>query len=618
MDWTASAEAAFHAIKRALANAALLAHPNPGRPLALMTDASSSAVGAVLQQHVNGAWQPLAFFSKRLTPPQTRYSVFGRELLAMYLAVRHFRHLLEGRQFTIFTDHKPLTYAISRPDTHYTPREVRQLAYLSEYTTDIKHVSGVDNTAADVLSRVDAIASTSPLLIAPDLHRLAADQADDTELLRLRTSPTALQLEDVTLDGQQIVCDLSTGKPRPFVPKTCRRELFDALHNMAHPGIRATQKLIAARFVWPRMNADVRDWVRACAPCQCAKVNRYPVPPAKTFLQPDERFAVVHIDLVGPLPPCQGYRYLLTCVDRFTRWPEATPLPDISAPTVASAFVSTWVARFGCPSSIVTDRGRQFESALFAELLHLLGTTRLRTAAYRPQTNGLVERFHRQLKAALTAHDCPTQWVQRLPLTLLGIRTAFKTDLTCSSAELVFGTQLRLPADLFEVPSQASSAADYVKSLRLILADLRPQPTRERKPRGPYVLPDLEQATHVFVRYGPVRRPLQPHYVGPFPVVERHSSTYVIDINGSHDNIALERLKPAYVTAADINPTSPPTVAAHHRDHHVRWVHQSVEPAPLLGGSPVAASHSASGSSVTQAHGRAHPPEGSRAPGISR
>lgn len=184
-------------------------------------------------------------------------------------------------------------------------------------------------------------------------------------------------------------------------------------------------------------------------------------------------------------------------------------------------------------------------------LLHLLGTTRLRTAAYRPQTNGLVERFHHQLKAALTAHDCPTQWVQRLPLTLLGIRTAFKTDLTCSSAELVFGTQLRLPTDLFEVPSQASSASDYVKSLRLIFADLRPQPTRERKPRGHCLLPDIEQATYVFLRYVPVRRPLQPHYVGPFPVAERQSSTYTIDVNGSNDPIALERLKPAYTQNAN-------------------------------------------------------------------
>lgn len=128
------------------------------------------------------------------------------------------------------------------------------------------------------------------------------------------------------------------------------------------------------------MNADIRDWVRACMPCQRAKVQRHSVPPAKPFLRTDERFAVVHIDLVGPLPPCQGFRYILTCVDRFTRWPEACPIPDITASTIASAFVSTWVSRYGCPSTVVTDRGRQFDSSLFTELLHLLGTTRLRPA----------------------------------------------------------------------------------------------------------------------------------------------------------------------------------------------------------------------------------------------
>lgn len=128
----------------------------------------------------------------------------------------------------------------------------------------------------------------------------------------------------------------------------------------------------------------------------------------RSSCQPDERFAVVHTDLVGPLLPCQGYRFTLTCVDRFTRWPDAYTLPDITASTVASAFVSTWVSRYGCPSTIVTDRGRQFESSRFTEL-HLLGTTRLRTAAYHPQSNCLVEHFHRHLKASLTEHGCPTE-----------------------------------------------------------------------------------------------------------------------------------------------------------------------------------------------------------------
>ena len=97
---------------------------------------------------------------------------------------------------------------------------------------------------------------------------------------------------------------------------------------------------------------------------------------------------------MGPLPPSREFTYLLTCVDRFTRWPEAIHLTDITAETVAQAFLSGWISRFGVPSTIITDRGRQFESRLWTSLMTLLGTKRSRTTAYYPQTNGMVERFH--------------------------------------------------------------------------------------------------------------------------------------------------------------------------------------------------------------------------------
>ncbi len=86
-----------------------------------MTDASDSAVGAVLQQLIHGQWQPLAFFSKSLKPAETRYSAFDRELLAVYLAVKHFRHFVESRQFFVLTDHKPLTFAMSSKPDRYSP-----------------------------------------------------------------------------------------------------------------------------------------------------------------------------------------------------------------------------------------------------------------------------------------------------------------------------------------------------------------------------------------------------------------------------------------------------------------------------------------------------------------
>ena len=134
-------------------------------------------------------------------------------------------------------------------------------------------------------------------------------------------------------------------------------------------------------------------------------------------------------DIVGLLLPSQGFRYLLTCVDRFTRWPEAIPNSEITAQTVAQAFITCWISRFGVPSTITTDRGAQIESTLWQELMKLLGSKYIRTTAYHPSSNGLVERFHYQLEAALKATPEPTHWVSALPLVLLGIRAGLKQDI---------------------------------------------------------------------------------------------------------------------------------------------------------------------------------------------
>nr|XP_050029947.1 uncharacterized protein LOC126525987 [Dermacentor andersoni] len=175
-----------------------------------------------------------------------------------------------------------------------------------------------------------------------------------------------------------------------------------------------------------------------------------------------------------------GQAYLLTLVDRFTRWAEAIPIPDITAETAARAFVNHWLCRFGAPSSITTDRGSQFESALFASLTKLIGASRIRTTAYHPMSNGMVERFHRQLKAALMAseHD---SWVEALPIVLLGTRTSCKADIGCSAAELVYGTTLRLPGDFFASGQQQAriSASDYASRLRDIMNKLRATPPRQ-------------------------------------------------------------------------------------------------------------------------------------------
>ena len=138
--------------------------------------------------------------------------------------------------------------------------------------------------------------------------------------------------------------------------------------------------------------------------CQRAKVHRHTKAPLAPFVVPERRFDHVHVDLVGPLPPSHGYTYLLTMVDRTTRWPEAVPLSStMAAVEVARAFIGCWVARFGTASYIISDRGPQFTSELWTAVAENLGVRIHRTTAYNPQSNGLCERFHRDMKAALHA-----------------------------------------------------------------------------------------------------------------------------------------------------------------------------------------------------------------------
>ena len=124
-------------------------------------------------------------------------------------------------------------------------------------------------------------------------------------------------------------------------------------------------------------------------------------------------------------------------------------MPDITAYTTAKTFITGWVSRFGVPAVITTDRGKQFESDLFNQLMKLLGSKRTKTTAYHPEANGLIERFHRSLKSALRAKMNQSNWLEHLLLVLLGLRTTVKDDLKCSSAEMVYGTTLRLPGQFF-------------------------------------------------------------------------------------------------------------------------------------------------------------------------
>ena len=547
--WTQPAIKAFDDIKQALAHATLLFHLKPDAPTCIMTDASNVAVGAVLQQFIEDQWCPIAFFSTKLKPAETRYSTFDRELLAIYLAIRHFRHFLKGRTFHVVTDHKPLTFVMSSQPNHHTPQQIRHLDLISQFTTDIRYIAGENNSMADTLSRLNAIHCNNCPPVS--FQEMAEEQHHDPELVKLQQTSTSMTLQAIPLPTSKgtIICDVSTGVSRPLVPRKFRCTVFNSLHSLSHPSIRGTQRLITDRYVWLNISTDVRKWARACMVCQQAKVQRHTKAPPATFATPDARFDKVHIDIVGPFPSSHGFSYILTCIDRFTRWPEAVPITDITAETVAHAFIQCWISCFGVPSTVTTDRGRQFESALWDKLMQFLGCKCICTTSYYPAANGLIERFHRQLKASLKAHPNPTQWIESLPLVLLDVRTQLKEDLKCTAAELVYGTTLCLPGEFFD-DSKAEATPDptsYVTRLKRMMKVLQATPVRKQQPcTNTYVSSNLKSRTHVFIRHDAVRKPLKKPYDGPYKVIKRSDKHYTVDINGHHEIVSIDRLKSVF------------------------------------------------------------------------
>nr|VZI02486.1 unnamed protein product [Spirometra erinaceieuropaei] len=119
----------------------------------LMVDASNVAIDAVLQQHLAGNTQLSALYSRKLLPADKRYSTFGRELLAVFLTAKHFQHFLEGRDFTVFSDHMPLSFVLKSTSDKLKTREIHQLIYISQFDLDIRHINGSHTEMADVMSR---------------------------------------------------------------------------------------------------------------------------------------------------------------------------------------------------------------------------------------------------------------------------------------------------------------------------------------------------------------------------------------------------------------------------------------------------------------------------------
>ena len=362
------------------------------------------------------------------------------------------------------TDHMPLAQALYKRSDAWCARQQRHLSAVSEFVSGVQHRPGASNVVADCLSRhpIEVGAVTFDI----DYKQLASEQAICPSVQGLSSITTGLRLVERQLhpNDPPLLCDLSRGNPRIVVPDSWRRRIFDSIHGLSHPGCRASQRLIGRGFVWPRMRQDIARWCRECLPCQASKIHLHVKAPVLPMEVPQEAFTHIHVDLVGPLPVSAGFTHIFTVMDRTTRWPEAFPVKDITAATCFDALINGWVARYGVPLHITSDRGAQFTSALWHGMAASLGATLHHTTAFHPQSNGILERYHRVLKASLRARLKGPNWSAALPWVLLGLRTTPKEDSNISPADATLRHPPLLPGEFIAAcPSRPTDSVIPVK-----------------------------------------------------------------------------------------------------------------------------------------------------------
>lgn len=329
----------------------------------------------------------------------------------------------------------------------------------------------------------------------------------------------------------------------PVVPRSLRTQILETFHDdptAGHFGFHKTYERIRSRFSWPGLATSVAKYVASCSICQHRK--RLTSPPAG-LLQPvpcpEAPFAVVGIDLYGPLPlSAGGKRWIVTAVDHLTRYAETAALPSGSAAEVASFFLEAIFLRHGAPRILLSDRGRTFLSKLLDDVLRASNTIHKTTSSYHPQTNGLTERFHRTLSDMISMYINPdhTNWDVILPFVTFAYNTAVQRTTGYSPFFLVYGRQpiTVLDVSFFDVPvpSSTSTCEQFVSRITQCRQHARlntdaSQQDRKTRYDASHRVVSFQPGDEVLL-WTPVRVPglcekFQSRFVGPYTVQEQTS-----------------------------------------------------------------------------------------------
>ncbi|GBM48452.1 Transposon Ty3-I Gag-Pol polyprotein [Araneus ventricosus] len=580
-NWTEECEKSFNSLKQALTSSPILTYPRIDKEFILDTDASNEGIGAVLSQNIGIEEHVIAYFSKTLGKPERNYCVTRKELLAIVKSIEHFHHYLYGQKFLLRTDHASLRWLLNFKEPE--GQIARWIQRLQEYDFEIQHRKGTSHGNADAHSRrlcgesfkhcsnaekkfgieidtsVKVLTATSvdpwssceiqkaqledpAIKTILEKKLMSADRPSWQEIApespatkRYWALWDSLHLKDGVLYRRWESDDGRSCRWQQILPKSRIPEVLRETHDSAsggHFGVMKTLSKTREQFYWDRLRADVEKWCRECYACGARKG---PKTRTKGQLQrhnvgaPFERMA---LDILGPFPvTTKGNRYVLVLMDYFTKWPEAIPIPDQEASTVAEELVRSWISGYGVPMILHSDQGTNFNSALFTELCNLLGILKTRTTALHPESDGMVERFNRTIlnHLSLFVSRNQTDWDTHLPLFLLAYRSAEHEVTGLTPAEMLFGRTLRLPCDiLFGRPSETpSSPNEYMTNLEARLESVHAFARERMKTRY-----DSRATDHHFKEgdlvwmYNPKRRrglspKLQQNWEGPYTIVKK-------------------------------------------------------------------------------------------------
>lgn len=411
--WTSEAHTAFEALKGHLTTAPILALPCFDEEFIVECDASGGGIGAILVQNK----RPVAYFSKALSGRNLSKSTYEKELMAVVLAIQHWRPYLLGRHFTVQTDHRSLKQLLQQKVVNGNQQD--WLAKLLGFDFDIVYKPGKENSGADALSRRDEDqVDFQTLIYVPfwsNWQSISAEVQGDSklqqiiaELQRDSDSHPGFELRQGVLfyQGRLVVPEKSE-----WIPKLLQE--FHETPQGGHSGFYKTYRRLADNLYWRGMKGTVQQYVRSCDVCQRQKyMTTSPGGLLQPLPIPTRIWDDLSLDFVTGLPRSQGYDAVLVVVDRLSKYVHFIPLKHpYSAKSVAELFARDIVRLHGIPNSIVSDRDPVFVSQFWQELFRLQGTKLQMSTAYHPQTDGqteVVNRLETYLRCFVS--DQPKVW----------------------------------------------------------------------------------------------------------------------------------------------------------------------------------------------------------------